>query len=342
MSTVKFLKQAFVGGEIAPEMQGRIEDVGYANGLALCRNFLIRPQGAAENRAGFRFVREVKDSSKFVRLIPFTFSGEQTMIIELGDKYARFHTDAATILDNGAPYEITTPYTADNLADIHYVQSADILTLVHPHYPPQELRRYGVTDWRLQPISFIPSFPAPANLKVDVSRVALAPGVIKIDLKYRYKITAVKNGVESKASDEVEATNDLYTSGNKNTLTWDAVDGADNYYVYKYQSGMFGFAGFAHKNTFEDSGIAPDMSKTPPQYKEIFQKDDNYPSAVSYYQQRRVFAGTRAEPQKIWMTRSGTESDMSYSIPSRDDDRIEVRVAAREANHITYGSELRR
>ena len=63
MSPPKFLKQAFVGGEIAPEMQGRVEDVAYDNGVATCRNFLIRPQGAVDNRAGLRFVREVKDST---------------------------------------------------------------------------------------------------------------------------------------------------------------------------------------------------------------------------------------------------------------------------------------
>ena len=126
---VDTLKQAFVGGEIAPEMRGRIEDVGYVNGLAVCRNFVVRPQGAIDNRAGLRFVREVKHSGKRTRLIPFTFSGDQTMIIEFGDKYCRFHTDAQTVLDGNDPYEITTPYAAEHLLDIHYVQSADILTL---------------------------------------------------------------------------------------------------------------------------------------------------------------------------------------------------------------------
>jgi hypothetical protein len=38
----------------------------------------------------------------------------------------------------------------------------------------------------------------------------------------------------------------------------------------------------------------------------------------------------------MWMTRSGTESDMSYSLPVKDDDRINFRVAAREANTIRH------
>ena len=336
MGNVKFFQQAFVGGEVAQSMRGRVEDVGYANGLARCRNFLVRPQGMVENRAGLRFVAEVKDSAKRVRLIPFSFSGEQTMVIELGEKYARFHTGAATLFEGNAPYEIATPYLEQHMMDINHVQSADVLTLVHPNYPPQELRRLGVTNWKLEPISFVPKFEPPTELKAEATRVPLASGVQKIDLKYRYKVTAVKDGVESKESAEVEVTNDLYTPGNTNKLTWQAVAGADHYLVYKRQSGMFGLAGYANETGFEDRGVSPDMAKTPPKYKEVFNKADNYPAAVSYYQQRRCFAGTPSDPQKVWMTRSGTESDMSYSTPSRDDDRIEVRVAAREASPIRH------
>ena len=51
---------------------------------------------------------------------------------------------------------------------------------------------------------------------------------------------------------------------------------------------------------------------------------------------RRCFAGTLNEPQKIWMTKSGTESNMSYSLPVQDDNRIEFKVAAREANTILH------
>jgi hypothetical protein len=62
----------------------------------------------------------------------------------------------------------------------------------------------------------------------------------------------------------------------------------------------------------------------------------NYPGAVSYFEQRRVFAGTIDSPQTLWMTRSGTESDLSYSLPVKDTDRIQFRVAAREANTIRH------
>jgi len=57
---------------------------------------------------------------------------------------------------------------------------------------------------------------------------------------------------------------------------------------------------------------------------------------VTYWEQRRVFAGTDNSPQNVWMTRTGTESNLSYSIPSRDDDGISFRIASRENNSIQH------
>ena len=72
-NTRTFLK-SFSSGEISPEMAGRIDDSKYQQGAATMRNFIAKPQGPAENRPGFLFVREVKDSTKQTRLIPFRFN----------------------------------------------------------------------------------------------------------------------------------------------------------------------------------------------------------------------------------------------------------------------------
>lgn len=61
-----------------------------------------------------------------------------------------------------------------------------------------------------------------------------------------------------------------------------------------------------------------------------------YPGAVTYFEQRRWFGGSLYLPSNLWATRPGTESDMSYHLPTRDDDRIAVLVAAREANRIQH------
>jgi hypothetical protein len=60
------------------------------------------------------------------------------------------------------------------------------------------------------------------------------------------------------------------------------------------------------------------------------------PQAVSYFEQRRCFGGSGPNPQHLWATRSGTESNMSYSIPAQDDDAITARIVAREAQTVRH------
>ena len=141
--------RSMAGGEITPEMYGRMDDVRYQTGLALCRNFITLPHGPAQTRAGFQFVRAVKDSTKKTRLLPFTFSAADTVVIEFGAGYFRFHSQGGTVLSSGVPYEIANSYAEADLFKVKFVQSADVLTLVHPDYVVQELRRSGATSWAL-------------------------------------------------------------------------------------------------------------------------------------------------------------------------------------------------
>lgn len=332
MANIRTLQRSFSGGEISPEMFGRNDDAKYQSGLARCRNFITKPQGPAENRPGFAFVRAVKDSTKKVRLIPFTYSTTQTMVIEMGPGYFRFHTQGATLMSRSAPYEIANPYAEADLFDVHYVQSADVLTLVHPNYAPRELRRLGATNWQLTTLSFAASIAAPGAPSLS------AAGHTSVKYTYYYVVTAVDSeGVsESAASAASSVGGNLFETGATVTISWAAVAGASRYNVYKLQGGLYGYIGQTTGLSIVDDNISPDLGKTPPLYDSVFGGAGDYPGAVSYFEQRRCFAGTTNKPQNIWMTKSGTESNMSYSLPIRDDDRIAFRVAAREANTIRH------
>jgi hypothetical protein len=159
-----------------------------------------------------------------------------------------------------------------------------------------------------------------------------------LDFTSYYVVTTVApNGIdESAPSSAVSATNNLNAQGSSNTITWSAVTGAARYNIYKRQNGLYGLIGQTDLTTFTDNNIAPDLGITPPIIDTVFASSGNYPGAVSYFEQRRVFAGTTNAPQTMWMTRTGTESDISYHIPLIDTDRIAFRVAAREANTIRH------
>lgn len=52
-------------------------------------------------------------------------------------------------------YEIATTYQEADLFKIKYTQSADILYLAHPEFPPKKLSRTGHTSWTLTNITFL-------------------------------------------------------------------------------------------------------------------------------------------------------------------------------------------
>lgn len=228
-------------------------------------------------------------------------------------------------------FEIPTPYAEADLFALHYVQSQDVLTIVHPSYAPRELRRYGATEWVLSTISFASDLAAPGSVTATATVGAGA-------VTYRYTVTAVDSTgrEESLAGTPDDCTNNLLTTGNYNTITWSSVSGAVRYNVYKQDNGLYGYIGQTDTTSFIDENITADLSKTPPIANTPFTGSDNYPAAVTYYEQRRSFAGTNNKPQNFWLTRTGTESNLAYSIPTRDDDAIAYRISARERNVIKH------
>ena len=218
------------------------------------------------------------------------------------------------------------------------MQSADVITLVHPNHPPKELRRLGATKWEVKLIDFGSPLASPAGVSVAAYIPSSTSTNTDTFLTHNYVVTAISANLvdESAQSSAASVNNNIFVTGAKNTITWNAVSGATRYRVYKDQGGIFGFIGETTTTTIIDNNIGPDFSVTPPIYENDFVGTGNYPGAVSYFEQRRVFAGTNNAPQNIWMTKSGTESNMSFGLPIRDDDRIEFRVAAREANTIRH------
>lgn len=61
---------------------------------------------------------------------------------------------------------------------------------------------------------------------------------------------------------------------------------------------------------------------------------NGYPSEVEFYSDRIVFAGTPAEPQATWWSKSGNYVDFGRSSPIVDDDTISVTINARQQNAI--------
>ncbi len=138
---MKKTSYSFVGGEVSPEFWGNVGDSKYQSGLAVCENMVVKPHGPVENRAGTKFVGICQTPSTKNRLIPFVFNQNQAYVLEFGNQTLRFIVKGALVQSGGAVLVKETPYLAQDVFGIKYVQSYDVMTLVHPSYPPYELRR---------------------------------------------------------------------------------------------------------------------------------------------------------------------------------------------------------
>ena len=419
---MKGLYRSFAGGEITPEMFGRLDLGKYQTGLQKALNFTTLPHGPAARRPGTRFIREVANSAYPARLIPFVFSATQAVIIELGHLTARFHSAAGTTLSpdvrsftytsgspadpviftfatpfplgstvyltgmtgsaaalanvplttakngtslnnpflkfasgafvtgadlpnasgaltasayiGGGAYTLATPWAAADLATLTFAQNADVLTVVSPLYAAREFRRLAADNWQLSTVTFVPTLAAPSA--PSATATATTPTTPTVQ---SYRITSIgSDGItESAATATVTATNNLTIAGNFNTIAWTAAAGAVRYYVYKLRGGSFGYIGQTTGTSLLDENILADTTTTPPESTiTLNTATSQYPATVTYFEQRRWFAGTVQQPQNVWATRNATEANLTSSTPSRDDDALAFRIAAQQQNAIRH------
>lgn len=271
MAVTRVTQFSYNSGEIGGLMYGRADDSKYSAGLATCQNALITPQGPLRNRAGFMYVAEVPNNKR-MRLIPFTYSAEQTMVVGITAGKIYFYTNGQVLMDGNTPYSIDAPWREEDIFDIHYTQNADIMTLVHPSYPPQELRRYSMTDWRMVTVSLITSLTPPTNVTSTRLTSAASDGNSE---KYTqtYVVTSLSEDrtEESEASEETTVTANLYATGTTVRVSWKTAPGAKYYRVYKLQGGIYGYIGETMETSIIDDNIAPETGQTPPYLDDVFQ-----------------------------------------------------------------------
>ena len=235
-------------------------------------------------------------------------------------------------------YKTVAPFNSEELVEVDYVQSFDVLYMAHLNYDPLKLTREGHTVWQFISLTFGPVIAAPAG----VSAVADNPNVdadnsgnAYFPQPDSYVVTTIDaaTGQESRASVADSATNDLSLKRNSNTITWGAVAGAERYRVYKaHNGGDYGFIGSTTTLSFVDDNIGQDLTVGPPEGRNPFEGDRNKPSTVTFFEQRLWWARTLNNPNALYSSRSADFENMDTSVPLRGDDAISVRLVSQGVN----------
>lgn len=334
-------QRSFSSGELAPNLYARTDVQKYITGLRTCRNFIINREGGASYRPGFDFVAEVKDSSRTVRLIKFVFNSAQVFVLEFGNLYVRFHQNGAPALNaSGGLLELVSPYATADLPTLNFAQSGDVVTLVHPTYPPYELRRLSNTSWTLAPITFGPQIgpPGVTSYSSPIGSVLAA-----------WVLTSVSALGEESVSSTLFFASIAVGAPSQSipvTLNWNAITGAAYYNVYRAFGGSnalygtFGFIGSSTSTSFQDTGTVPSVSQGPPISFTGFSSANNYPAVVSYYQGRRLFANSNTNPSTVWCSQSGLPYNFNTHFPLQDNDAITFALANQEVTQVRHLTDL--
>lgn len=312
MARVSPIQTNFTAGELSPRLEGRVDLGKYFNGCRTLENMVIHVHGGVSRRAGTRFVSEVKDSTRQVRLVPFEFSTVQPYVLEFGPQYIRFYRDEGRIETSpGTAYEIATPYQDSELFEIAFAQSADVMYLVHPNHAPRKLSRTGHTAWTLTVVSFR---DGPYG-EVNTGATTLTP-------------SATTGSVTVTASAAVFAAGDVgrllrIENGSPAVNGWGTITA--------YGSATQVTVSVA--SAFGSTGASVEWRLGE------WSKAGAYPGAVAFYEERLFFAGSADKPQTVWGSVSGdfenfapTDADGTLA----DDNAVTFTIASDQVNAIRW------
>ncbi len=148
----------FTAGELSPWLSTRFDLQAYRRGAQRLENFLVQPYGGIKRRRGTEYVADAAvQSGDAVRLIPFTYSESDALMLELYPGGMRVYRNGAPVIKDGAVYELSTPWnTAEMILELRAVQVNDIVYITCPLYAPTKLMRYADDNWQCEQLDLAP------------------------------------------------------------------------------------------------------------------------------------------------------------------------------------------
>lgn len=148
---------SFAAGEVSPLARGRVDVARYAQACETLENFIVTPQGPIVHRGPTIYLGGTAGNAKAL-MIPFVASTGVEFVLEVTGTTTRFwygagrklvYNNAGTwnITDTGSIATLATPWAAADLFDtdgspkLRWVQSNDVMWLVHPSYFPYKITR---------------------------------------------------------------------------------------------------------------------------------------------------------------------------------------------------------
>lgn len=214
------------------------------------------------------------------------------------------------------PAAATVPWSAADLAQVYWTQSADTLLVVHPDHPPQRITRSGHTEWTIADWEFVEDndsgrkFSPHHKFADDKATLQASATTGTVTLTAR----AAKGGVALNLFQAAHV-GVRFRLGDKE-VEIAAVSSAP--------------ASTATATVIEDLA---DTDETTDFSEEAFSAVRGWPATVCFHQDRLVIGGARDLPNRMWMSKS---ADLfNFDLGAADDDSaIELPVLADQVNAV--------
>lgn len=296
MTRIRQVKTNFTAGEVGRDLLGRGDLRAYENGALELRNLFIFPTGGVRRRAGLSYIDTAPGDG---RLISFEFNTEQTYLMVVTN--ARIDIYAAGSLVQ----TLAAPWTAAQIPQLTWTQSADTLLLVHPDVPPRKLVRTSGGSFSLENWIFF----ADANVvrqpyyKFADSTVTLTPsatsGTITLTASAAVFVAGHAGTRLRIANKEMQI-----TTVNSPTVVTATV----------FQT-------------------LPASKATIDWVEQAFSPVRGYPATVAFHQDRLVIGGSRDMPNRLWFSKSGDLFNFDLGT-GLDDESIEFAILSDQVNAI--------
>jgi hypothetical protein len=302
---------SFTAGEVSPRMEGRVTLDTYREGLADMTNLLVLPQGGVTRRPGTEYLGEIKNSAQAARLIPFQFKTTDTYILEFGDQTMRVFRSGLQVLD--AADKVITGITQANpgviTSNSHGFSDGDEI-FVDAIVGMTELngRNYRVDNATTNTFTLTDLF---GNDIDTTSFTAYGSAGTATEI---YNIATP------------------YAVADLPALRF--VQSADTMFIVHPSYAIRKLTRTADNNwTFSTATITGSPSPA------LNDTTNNYPSVVTFFEQRLVFGATNNNPQTLWFSKNGDYEN--FTTGTGDDDALVYTIASNQVNAIRYLSATR-
>lgn len=297
MSRIRQVKTTFTAGEVSRTLLGRGDLRAYENGALTLQNVFIQPTGGVTRRAGLRYIDTARGKG---RLIAFEFNTEQTYLLVLTDGKMDIYADGFHMAT------LDAAWSAEQIQNIAWTQSADTMLLVHPDLPPQRLTRNSGGVFMLNNWGFYTS-----------------DGNVREQPYFKFSdtsITLTPSGMTGEVT--LTASANVFTEAHEGTRLR---IGQKEVIVTDFNS-----------PTVVTVTVIETLLATTPTIdwqEQAFSPVRGYPGMVAFHQGRLVIGGSRDLPNRLWFSKSGDLFNFDLGT-GLDDESIEFAILSDQVNAI--------